>query len=82
MSALTISEARSNLYRLIDKAAYTHEPISIKGKRSSAVLIGQEDWEDIQETLYLCSIPGMEESIIKGGNTPLDQCIDEEDVTW
>ena len=66
MTTLTASEARANLYRLIDEAAESHQPIHIAGKRTSAVLLSSEDWEAIQETLYLLSIPGMRESIKAG----------------
>lgn len=66
MTTLTASEARANLYRLIDAASASHQPIQIAGKRGSAVLLSAEDWSAIQETLYLLSIPGMRESIRKG----------------
>jgi len=66
MQTLTASEARANLYRLIDQAAISHQPIGISGKRSSAVLVSSEDWQAIQETLFLLSIPGMRESIKDG----------------
>jgi prevent-host-death family protein len=71
MTTLTASEARANLYRLIDQAAESHQPIHIAGKRTSAVLLSSEDWEAIQETLYLLSIPGMRESIKAGMAEPL-----------
>lgn len=71
MQTLTASEARANLYRLIDEAAQSHEPIIISGKRSNAVLISAEDWSAVQETLYLLSIPGMRESIKEGMAEPL-----------
>lgn len=71
MTTLTASEARASLYRLIDEAADSHRPIRIAGKRTSAVLVSAEDWEAIQETLYLVSIPGMRESIRKGMKEPL-----------
>jgi antitoxin YefM len=74
MTTLTASEARSKLYRLIDEAASTHTPILITGKRSNAVLIAEEDWRAIQETLYLLFIPGMRESIREGLNTPIEEC--------
>ena len=74
MTTLTASKARAQLYRLIDKTSITHDPIQISGKRSSAVLVGDEDWRAIQETLYLVSIPGMRKSILKGGKTPLARC--------
>lgn len=80
MSLLTVTEARSNLYKLIDQLAQSHQPIYIKGKRHNAVLIDEEDWTAIQETLYLQSIPGMRESITKGMKTPIDKC--KKDIDW
>ena len=63
MQTLTASEARANLYRLIDEAVESHKPIIISGKRSNAVLLSAEDWGAIQETLYLLAVPGMRESL-------------------
>lgn len=74
MAVFTASKARSQLYRLIDQASESHEPLFITGKRSNAVMIGEEDWNAIQETLYLTSVPGMRESIKKGLKTPLKNC--------
>jgi antitoxin YefM len=74
MSTLTASEARSNLYRLMDQAAETHQPIVISGKRTNAVLVSAEDWEAIQETLHLLSVPGMRESIKQGMDASIDDC--------
>ena len=65
-TVLTASEARANLYRLIDQTTESHEPISISGKRANAVLIAESDWNAIQETLYLLSVPAMRESIKEG----------------
>lgn len=72
-TVLTASEARIGLYRLIDQAAESHQPILISGKRSSAVLVSAEDWQAIQETLTLLSTPGMRESIKDGMAEPLDE---------
>jgi len=80
MPTLTATEARSNLYRLIDEAASSHEPIIIKGKRGSAVLISEDDWRAIQETMYLLNIPGMRESIREGLATPIEECTRELDT--
>ncbi len=74
MTTLTASAARAKLYKLLDQAASSHEPVQITGKRANAVLISAEDWRAIQETLYLLSIPGMRESIRKGLKTPLKKC--------
>ena len=80
MTTLTASKARADLYRLIDQTAESHQPILISGKRSSAVLLSAEDWQAIQETLYLLSVPGMRESIKKGMAEPLDKSAKE--LNW
>jgi prevent-host-death family protein len=77
MTNLTASEARANLYRLLDQASESHEPIMISGKRNNAVLVSAEDWTAIQETLFLLSIPGMRESIKAGIAEPVDACVQE-----
>jgi antitoxin YefM len=74
MTTIKATEARAQLYRLLDETAETHEPIQITGKRTNAVLISEEDWRAIQETLYFLSIPGMRESIRKGLKTPVEKC--------
>lgn len=79
MQTLTASEARANLYRLIDQAAESHQPIAITGKRANAVLLSAEDWSAIQETLYLLGVPGMRESILEGMATTADECSKELD---
>jgi len=79
MPILTATEARSKLYRLIDEVASSHEPIIIKGKRGSAVLISKDDWRAIQETMYLLNIPGMRESIREELATPVEECTRELD---
>ena len=80
MTTLTVTEARKRLYSLLDEVAESHEPVQIAGKRNSAVLVSEEDWRAIQETLYLTSIPGMRESIQQGLKTPVEEC--DEDLDW
>ena len=80
MTTLTASKARAGLYKLLDKTASSHDPIQITGRRHSAVLISEEDWRAVQETLYLVSIPGMRESIRRGLKTPIDRC--SEKLRW
>lgn len=80
MATLTASEARARLYRLIDETAESHEPVCITGKRHNAVLVCEDDWAAIQETLYLLSIPGMRESIKEGLQTPVENC--DEALDW
>ena len=77
MTTITVSEARTRLYGLLDEAAESHEPIQIRGKRNSAVLVSEEDWRAISETLHLVSIPGLAASIRKGLKTPVGKCEDE-----
>ncbi|MBF0353079.1 MAG: type II toxin-antitoxin system Phd/YefM family antitoxin [SAR324 cluster bacterium] len=79
MSIMTASEARSKFYRLLDEVSDSHQPIVITGKRSNGVLISEEDWNAVQETLYLLSIPGMRESIKEGLETSLEECAGELD---
>ena len=74
MSPISVSQARKDLYNLIDEVGESHEPLFITGKRSSAVLVSCEDWSAIQETLYLTCIRGMAESIVAGLNTPTADC--------
>jgi prevent-host-death family protein len=80
MATLTATEARKRLYTLVDDVAESHDPIQIVGKRNSAVLLSEEDWRAVQETLYLSSMPGMRESIRKGLKTPVEEC--EEELDW
>ena len=74
MDSITATEARKQLYALLDEVADSHHPVQITGKRSSAVLISEEDWRAIQETLYLQAIPGMKDYIKKGLKTSVDKC--------
>src|SRR5262245_21741254 len=74
MKTITASKARANLYRLIEETSESSEPVQITGKRANAVLVSEEDWRAIQETMYLLSIPGMRESIREGLETPAEEC--------
>lgn len=80
MKTITATKARENLYKILDEAFASHEPIQITGKRANAVLVSEDDWRAIQETLYLLSIPGMRESIREGLNEPLEDS--SEKLEW
>lgn len=80
MTTLTASEARANLYRLIDETAESHKPVLISGRRGNAVLVSEQDWSAVQETLHLLSVPGMRESIKAGMTEPLGSC--SADLKW
>jgi antitoxin YefM len=79
MTTFNATEARAQLYKLIDEAAESHRPIVIKGKRANAVLVSEEDWNAIAETLTLLAVPGMRESIQEGMQTPPSECAEELD---
>jgi len=80
MTSIKATDARAKLYRLLDEVAESHEPVVITGKRSNAVLVSEDDWRSIQETLHLLSVPGLRESIREGIETPVDAC--SEDPGW
>ena len=80
MGSISASEARRRLFTLIDEVRESHQPVEIHGKRGSAVLLSEQDWRAIQETLYLTSIPGMRESILEGMAAPIDEL--SEDAGW
>ncbi len=74
MRTITATEARKEIYHLIDETAANGEPVQITGKRNNVVLISEDDWRSIQETLYLMSVPGLREAIVEGMKTPIDEC--------
>jgi len=77
--AIPVSQARANIFKLIDETNENHTPIIITGKKNDAVLLSLSDWNAIQETLYLTSIPDLKQSIVEGLNTPLEEC---EEYQW
>ena len=79
MNSLNVTNARKNLYKLIEETASSHQPVKITGKSANAVLVSEEDWDGINETLYLLSVPGVRESIRNGIQKPLEACSTELD---
>ncbi|MEI6452089.1 MAG: type II toxin-antitoxin system Phd/YefM family antitoxin [Actinomycetes bacterium] len=77
MTTMSATEARKRLYKLLDEVSQSHEPVQITGKRGNAVLVSEDDWRAVQETLYLVSIPGLRESILEGMATPATELEDE-----
>lgn len=83
MTSINVTKARENIYQMIADVNANSQPITITNNRGkNAVLISEDDWNAIQETIYLNSIPGMAESIISGGNAPLEDCLSEDEVEW
>jgi antitoxin YefM len=80
MTSVSATEARKQLYKLVDEVQDSHEPVQITGKRGNAVLVGEDDWRAVQETLHLLSIPGMRESIREGMATPVEEL--DEQLDW
>ena len=80
MRTISVTKARSTLFQLVNEAASSHEPVQITGKKANVVLIAEEDWRSIQETMYLLSVPGMRKSIVGGLQTPIAQA--SEDPGW
>ncbi|MDB2441003.1 type II toxin-antitoxin system Phd/YefM family antitoxin [Luminiphilus sp.] len=80
MTTLNVTEARANLYKLIDDTTVNHEPVVITGKRGNAVLLAEDDWNAINETLHLLSVPGMRESILEGMQESVDGAATE--LNW
>jgi antitoxin YefM len=82
MSAINITKARKELYNLVENVNLYSEPILIVSKKGNAVLVSESDWNAMQETVYLNSIPGMVESMRTGLETSIEDCVPEEDVEW
>ena len=80
MQTISATAASSIIYKLLDDAAASHEPIQITGKRSNGVLVSEDDWRSIQETLYLVSIPGLRDSIREGLAAPISEC--DKELNW
>lgn len=80
MKTINSTSARKNFFGLINEVSENHEELLITGKNANVVMISEEDWRAIKETLYLCSIPQMRESIIEGGNMDVNEC--KEDENW
>jgi len=74
MRTINATTARQNFFKVMDEVNETSHPITVISKRNAVVIVSEQDWKDLQETIYLESIPGMKASILKGGKTPLSKC--------
>lgn len=82
MYAMTVTNARRNLYQLVNETNASHVPIQITSKQGSAVLLSYDDWKAIEETLFLSTIHGMIESIKEGRDEPIESCVPADEVEW
>ncbi len=77
-----VTNFRKNIFSLLEQTVKFNEPVNITTKEGNAVIISEEDYNGLMETLYLTSIPTMKEKIQKGLSTPLDECLQENEVEW
>lgn len=82
MESVNVTSLRKNLYSLLDKTIRFNEPLSVSTKSGKAVIVSEDDYNDLMETLYVSSVPHMREKIIEGLNTPLSDCVSENEVAW
>ena len=82
MTHTNITNCRKNLFELLEQTIMYNDPITIRTKVGNAVVMSEEDYNGIKETLYLCSLPGLRESILEGANTPTSELIAESEVQW
>ena len=82
MKTITASEARARLFRLIDEVSAEHQPMLVTGKRNNVVLISEQDWREIEETLHLLSIPGLKDDLLEGAGMPVGDCVAEDKLDW
>ncbi|MEF9959491.1 MAG: type II toxin-antitoxin system Phd/YefM family antitoxin [Niameybacter sp.] len=82
MNTITVTNARQNLYQLVNETNLSHTPIQIMGKQGSAVLLSYDDWKAIEETLFLTNIPGMVDSIRLGREATIEECVSIDEVEW
>ena len=82
MTNTNVTNFRKNLYSMLEQTVRFNEPININTKDGNAVVLSEEDYNGLIETLYISSVPGVKESIIEGLNMPVSECIPETEVKW
>ena len=83
MTSISATKARENLYQLISDVNTSNSAITITNNRGkNAVILSEDDWNAVQETLYLMSVPGLTESIMEGGKEAIEDCLSEDEVEW
>lgn len=82
MTNTNITNFRKNIYELLEQTIKYNEPINVSTKSGNAIILSEEDYNNLMETLYISSIPGLKEDIVEGLNEPIEDCIDEDEVKW
>ena len=82
MIATNVTSFRKNIFAMLEQTIKYNEPLSVSTKSGSVVVLSEEDYRGLTESLYLSSVPGMKEKLIDGKNTPLDDCVPESEIEW
>ncbi|MCD7777642.1 MAG: type II toxin-antitoxin system Phd/YefM family antitoxin [Clostridiales bacterium] len=82
MININVTNFRKELYNLLNNTIKYNEPVNVSTKNGNAVILSEEEYNNMLETIYLCSVPGMEQKIVDGMNTPIEECISENEVQW
>ncbi len=82
MTNTNITNFRKDIYELLEQTIKYNEPINISTKNGNAIVLSEEDYNNLIETLYISSVPGLKEDIIEGLNEPLEDCVAEDEVKW
>ena len=79
---VNITNYRKDIYKLLEQTIKFNEPINISTKNGNAIVLSEEDYRGLMETVYLLNIPNMKEKLLEGKNTPIEDCLTEEEVEW
>lgn len=82
MTNVNVTNFRKDIYELLEQTIKFNEPINISTKNGNAVVLSEEDYRGLMETVYLLNIPNMKEKLLEGKNTPIEECLTEEEVEW
>ena len=82
MKSISVSNARKDIYNIIEQTVANSEPVQITSKSGDVIMLSLNDWEAIQETLHLLQISGMRESILEAASEPIDECVTPEEIGW
>ena len=77
-----VTNFRKNIFGMLEQTIKYNEPVNISTKDGNAVMLSEEDYNGLMVTLQICSVPGMKEKIIDGLNTPISECLSENEVEW
>ena len=82
MININATRFRKDLFTMLDQTIKYNEQINISTKSGNAILLSEEDYNGIMETLYLSSIPGMRERLVEGRDSALEDCVPEDEIEW